>query len=54
MWKPYLRVIAKKAGNALNILDRFHKKTYYDIVSRTGMFSQRDGSLVGICVQKNI
>ena len=24
MWKPYLKVIAKKAGNALNILDRFH------------------------------
>ena len=24
MWKPYLKVIAKKAGNAINILDRFH------------------------------
>src|SRR6056297_1348831 len=24
MWKPYLRIIAKKAGDALNILDRFH------------------------------
>jgi len=24
MWKPYLRIIAKMAGNALNILDRFH------------------------------
>ena len=24
MWKPYLKVIAKKAGGALNILDRFH------------------------------
>jgi len=24
MWKPYLKVIAKKAGAALNILDRFH------------------------------
>lgn len=24
MWKPYLRVIAKKAGQALNVLDRFH------------------------------
>ncbi|MDZ7752579.1 MAG: ISL3 family transposase [Gammaproteobacteria bacterium] len=24
MWKPYLRVIAKKAGGALHILDRFH------------------------------
>ena len=24
MWKPYLKVIKKKAPNALNILDRFH------------------------------
>ena len=24
MWKPYLRVVAKKAGQALHILDRFH------------------------------
>ncbi|MFH0939101.1 MAG: ISL3 family transposase [Planctomycetota bacterium] len=24
MWKPYLKVIRAKAGNALNILDRFH------------------------------
>ena len=24
MWKPYLKLIALKAGNALNILDRFH------------------------------
>ena len=24
MWKPYLKVIAKKAPSALNILDRFH------------------------------
>jgi transposase len=24
MWKPYLRVVAKKAGAALHILDRFH------------------------------
>ncbi len=24
MWKPYLKVIRKKAGNAINILDRFH------------------------------
>ena len=24
MWKPYLKVIAKKAKNAVNILDRFH------------------------------
>lgn len=24
MWKPYLRVVAKKAGHACHILDRFH------------------------------
>lgn len=24
MWKPYLKVIAKKAGHALHLLDRFH------------------------------
>ena len=24
MWKPYLRVIAKKASHAVHILDRFH------------------------------
>lgn len=24
MWKPYLKTIAKRANNALNILDRFH------------------------------
>ena len=24
MWKPYLQVVAKKAGHALHILDRFH------------------------------
>ncbi len=28
MWKPYLKVIAKKAGDALNILDRFHVMTH--------------------------
>ena len=28
MWKPYLKVIKKKAGNALNILDRFHIMAY--------------------------
>ena len=24
MWKPYLKVVAKKAGQALHVLDRFH------------------------------
>jgi transposase len=24
VWKPYLKVIAKKAGQAIHVLDRFH------------------------------
>jgi transposase len=28
MWKPYLKVIAKKAGQAVHILDRFHIMTH--------------------------
>jgi len=28
MWKPYLKVIAKKAGGAIHILDRFHIMTH--------------------------
>ncbi len=28
MWRPYLKVIAKKAGQALHVLDRFHIMTY--------------------------
>jgi len=28
MWKPYLQVVAKKAGHALHILDRFHSATH--------------------------
>ena len=28
MWKPYLRVIAKKAGHAIHVLDRFHICTH--------------------------
>jgi len=27
MWKPYLKVIAKKAGQAIHVLDRFHIMT---------------------------
>lgn len=27
MWKPYLKVIAKKVGHAIHILDRFHIMT---------------------------
>ena len=30
MWKPYLKVIAKKAMNALIILDRFHIMKYFN------------------------
>lgn len=28
MWKPYLKVIAKKAGHAVHVLDRFHIMTH--------------------------
>lgn len=28
MWTPYLKVVAKKAGHALHILDRFHIATH--------------------------
>ena len=28
MWKPYLQVVARKAGHALHILDRFHIATH--------------------------
>ena len=29
MWKPYLKVIAKKTGQALHILDRFPIMTHF-------------------------
>lgn len=29
MWKPYLKVIAKKAGQAIHVLDRFHIMTHF-------------------------
>lgn len=36
MWKPYLKVIAKKAPNALNILDRFHiMKKFNEAIDKT-------------------
>lgn len=28
MWKPYLKVVAKKAGHAIHVLDRFHIATH--------------------------
>jgi len=28
-WKPYLKVIAKKASQALNVLDRFHMMAHF-------------------------
>jgi len=35
MWAPYLKVIKKKAPNALNILDRFHiMKKFNEAVMR--------------------
>ena len=36
MWKPYLKVIKKKAPHALNILDRFHiMKKFNDAIDQT-------------------
>jgi len=29
MWKPYLKVIAKKAGRAVHVLDRFHIMAHF-------------------------
>lgn len=29
MWKPYLKVIAKKAGGAIHVLDRFHIMAHF-------------------------
>ena len=29
MWKPYLKVIARKAGQAVNVLDRFHIMAHF-------------------------
>lgn len=29
MWKPYLRVVAETAGQAIHIIDRFHIMTYF-------------------------
>lgn len=29
MWKPYLKVIAKKAGQAVHVLDRFHIMSHF-------------------------
>jgi len=30
MWRPYLKVVAKKAGHALHILDRFHMMMHFN------------------------
>ena len=49
MWKPYLKVIKKKATNAINILDRFHimqninKKI--DIATTNGIYKTKLGSV---------
>ena len=29
MWRPYLRVFAKKAGQAVHVLDRFHIMAHF-------------------------
>jgi transposase len=30
MWKPYMKVIAKKAGKAIHALDRFHIMAHFE------------------------
>ncbi len=30
MWKPYLQVVAKKAGHAVHVLDRFHIMAHFN------------------------
>jgi len=30
MWRPYLKVIAKKAGQAIHVLDRFHVMSHFN------------------------
>ena len=34
MWKPYLKVIAKRANKTINILDRFHILAHLSTNSR--------------------
>lgn len=29
LWQPYLKVVAKKAGQALHVLDRFHIRMHF-------------------------
>jgi len=35
-WKPYLKVIAKKAGQAIHVLDRFHITQKMPLIEVTG------------------
>jgi transposase len=48
MWKPYLKVIAKKAGQAVHVLDRFHimakmNKAIDDVRAAEAKRLERDG-----------
>jgi len=48
MWKPYLKVIAKKAGQAIHVLDRFHvmskmNKAIDEVRAAEAKRLQRDG-----------
>jgi transposase len=38
MWKPYLKVIAAQAGQALHVLDRFHITSHYTLGTGTTDF----------------
>jgi transposase len=48
MWKPYLKVIAKKAGQAIHVLDRFHimakmNKAIDEVRAAEAKWLKRDG-----------
>ena len=40
MWKPYLKVIAKKAGQAIHVLDRFHIMQKMPLIDGTGAIDE--------------
>ena len=41
MWKPYLRVIKERIGQAIHVLDRFHKLWEYVSPAWAGKFIDR-------------
>jgi len=43
MWKPYLKVIAKKAGQAIHVLDRFHIMQKMPLLNENGSDRRSSG-----------